>query len=177
MGSHAPGAPTGVNFSTDRALELFFPAFNDAGQIAFYGATTDGGLGVWSEGSGSLAAVARSGQQAPGTPAGVNFTFDDLYEYLPSPLLNDAGQTSFRSYLNGVGVTSANNLGLWSVGAGGLELRARMGSQAPGLPVGVNFGIMAPAGFNDAGQIVFAAHLSGPGVNSSNEKSVWSDVS
>src|SRR5262249_4981375 len=64
-GSQAPGAPAGVNFSTDPALELFYPVFNDAGQTAFYAATTDGGLGLWSEGSGSLAAVARSGQQAP----------------------------------------------------------------------------------------------------------------
>jgi hypothetical protein len=176
-GNQAPGAPNGVNFSTDPALELFTPVLNSAGQTAFYGATTDGGLGLWSEGSGSLAPVARSGQQAPNTPAGVAFTFANLYEFLESPILNDAGQTAFRSYLTGAGVTSENEFGLWSEGSGGLELRARMGSQAPGLPAGVNHGFMAPAGLNDAGEMIFASLLSGSGVNTSNDKSVWSDVS
>jgi hypothetical protein len=176
-GSQAPGAPSGVNFSTDPALELFSPVLNGAGQTAFYGATTDGGLGFWSEGSGSLAAVARSGQQAPGTPAGVTFNFSILYEILEPTILNDAGHTTFRSYLSGAGVTSDNEFGMWSEGPGGLELRARLGSQAPGLPAGVNYGYWSRAGLNDAGQIIFASYLSGSGVNSSNDRSVWSDVS
>jgi hypothetical protein len=176
-GSQAPGTPSGVNFSTDPALELFSPVLNDAGQIAFYGATTDGGLGLWSEGSGSLAPVARSGQPAPGTPAGVTFNFSNLYEILEPTILNDAGHTTFRSYLSGAGVTSANEFGLWSEGAGGLELRARLGSQAPDLTAGVNYGYMSRAGLNDAGQMIFASLLSGSGVNSGNDRSVLSDVS
>ena len=99
-----------MNFSTDPALELFTPVLNGAGQTAFYGATTDGGLGFWSEGSGSLAPVARSGQQAPGTPAGVTFTFSNLYNILETPILNDAGHATFRSHLSGAGVTSAERL-------------------------------------------------------------------
>jgi hypothetical protein len=173
-GSQAPGAPEGVNFSTDAPLDVFFPVLNDVGQTAFYGATSDGGLGLWSEGSGSLAAVARSGDQAPGAPSGVSFDFNGLVE---TPVLNNAGQTTFRSYLSGAGVTSENELGIWSEGYSGLDLRARMGNQAPGLPDGVKYGITGWTGLNDAGQIVFASFLSGSGVNSSNDKGVWSDVS
>jgi hypothetical protein len=173
-GSQAPGASAGVNFRIDPAAEVFLPVLNDAGQTAFYGATTDGGLGLWSEGSGSLTAVARSGDHAPGTPSGVNFDFDGLVE---TPLLNNAGRTTFRSYLSGAGVTSDNEFGVWSEGPGGLELRARRGSQAPGLPAGVNHGYTCCTGLNDAGQIAFASLLSGSGVNSSNDKGVWSDVS
>jgi hypothetical protein len=176
-GSHAPGAPAGVNFSTDAMLELFFPAFNDAGQTAFYAATTDGGLGLWSEGSGSLAAVARSGEQAPGTPAGVTYTFANLYELLDGPVLNNAGQTTFRSGLSGPGVTNANILGRWSEGLGSLALVARRGSSMPGLPAGVVNNGMEEAGLNDAGQSVFWAQLTGSGVNSSNDWSVWSEGS
>jgi hypothetical protein len=173
-GSQAPGASAGVNFSAEPALEAFLPVLNDAGQTAFYGATTDGGLGLWSEGSGSLAPVARSGDHAPGTPSGVNFDFDGLVE---TPVLNNAGHTTFRSYLSGAGVTSDNEFGVWSEGPGGLELRARRGSQAPGLPLGVNHGYTCCTGLNDTGQIAFASLLSGIGVNSSNDGSVWSDVS
>ena len=65
-GNQAPAAPSGVNFRTDPALELFSPVLNDAGQTAFYGATTDGGLGLWSEGSGSLAAGGPQRAARPG---------------------------------------------------------------------------------------------------------------
>ena len=83
----------------------------------------------------------------------------------------------FAPFITAPASTNANNLGRWSEGSGGLELVARTGSQTPGLPAGVNYGIMAPAGLNDAGQIMFAVALSGSGVNSSNNQGVWSDVS
>jgi hypothetical protein len=176
-GSQAPGAASGVNFSTDPALELYFPVLNDAGQTAFYGALTDGGLGLWSEGSGSLAHVARSGEQAPGTPAGVTLTFGNFYNHLDAPVLNNAGQSTFRSSLSGPGVTNANDFGRWSERSGGLELVARRGGSMPGLPTGVVNLVTQEAGLNDAGQTLFYAALSGSGVNSSNNRSVWSDVS
>jgi hypothetical protein len=172
-GSQAPGAPAGVDFSTEPALELFFPTFNDAGQTAFYGATTDGGLGLWSEGSGNLAAVARSGEQAPGTPDGVTFNFANLYDLLDGPLLNNSGQTTFRAVLSGPGVTIENRQGRWSERSGSLELTARQGSFMPGPPGVVNE-FMEEAGLNDAGESVFWAELSGIGGNSG---SVWSEGS
>lgn len=173
-GSQAPSFPAGVNFRTNADQEAFLPVLNDAGRTAFYGATTDGGLGLWSQGSGSLAAVARSGDQAPGTPSGVTFKFEGLVE---TPVLNNDGRTTFRSYLSGAGVTGDNEFGVWSQGSGGLELRARRGGQAPGLPAGVNYGYTCCTGINDDGQIVFASLLSGSGVDSSNDKGVWSNVS
>ncbi len=176
-GSQAPGAPVGVNFSMDPALELFFPVLNDTGKTAFYGATTDGGLGIWSEGSGSLTVVARNDQQAPGTPAGVTFTFNNLYEVLDAPVLNNAGQTTFRAYLSGAGVTNANDFGRWSERTGGLELVARQGSPMPGLPAGVVNNYLEEAGLNDAGESVFFAALSGSGVNNSNNQGIWSEGS
>ena len=114
---------------------------NNAGQTAFRAGLTGSGVdstndrGIWSEGSGSLALVARSGSQAPGTPSGVNFDAASIR----SPVLNDAGQTAFRAGLTGSGVDSTNNQGIWSEGSGSLALVARSGSQAPGTPSGVNF--------------------------------------
>jgi hypothetical protein len=175
-GGQAPGAPSGVNFSTDPALELFFPALNNAGQTAFYAALTDGGLGLWSEGSGSLAPAARSGQPAPGTPSGVTFNFNLLYEQLDSPVLNDAGQTVFRTLVAGSGISNLNALGIWSEGSGSLLQVARRGSPVPGLP-GVSHDGFYQAGLNNAGQTIFYALLSGSGVNSENNQAVWSEGS
>jgi hypothetical protein len=176
-GSQAPGAPAGVNFATEPSLELFFPVLNDAGHTAFYGALTDGGLGLWSEGSGSLAPVARTGEQAPGTPAGTTFTFNNLYLVLDAPVLNNSGQTTFRSFLSGSGVTNANLQGRWSERSGSLELVVRQGSSLPGLPAGVVNNYVEEAGLNDAGESVFYSQLSGSGVNNSNDTSVWSEGS
>jgi hypothetical protein len=150
---------------------------NNAGQTAFYAATTDGGLGLWSEGSGSLAPVARSGDHAPGTPNGVNFTFTNLHDFVETPVLNDAGQTSFRSYLSGPGVNANNLQGLWSEGSGSIRLLSRLGTHAPGLPAGVNHGYAFSAGLNDAGQSVFFSFLAGSGVNNSNDRSLWMENS
>ena len=91
------GAPGGGTFGTVTNAELFSPNLNNAGQTAFYGALTNGDMGIWSEGSGSLALVAREGTPAPGTPAGVSFSFAPfLPDYAPDlaipPLLNNAGQ-------------------------------------------------------------------------------------
>ena len=60
-------------------LNLLDPSLNAAGQTAF-GATLSGSgigstndSGIWSEGSGALALVAREGDPAPGTDGGVMF--------------------------------------------------------------------------------------------------------
>ena len=85
--------------------------------------------GVWSEGSGSLALVARSGSPAPGTPDGVNF---DSFFFQTG--FNDAGQIAFFAFVTGSGVDPSNDNGIWSEGSGSLALVARSGSPAPGTP-------------------------------------------
>ena len=176
-GSQAPGAPAGVNFRTDPQLELYSPVLNDVGQTAFFAATTDGKLGLWSEGSGNLTAVVRNGDPAPGTTTGVNINFGYFNDYLATPILNNAGKVSFRSSLSGTGVNSNNNFALWSEASGGLQLLARLGGQATGLPAGVNHGYMFDVGLNDSGQYVFFSFLSGNGVTDLNNQSLWSNVS
>ena len=84
-GQTAPG--TGQTFTAFGS-----PALNDAGQTAFFASTTSAGgndQGIFSEGSGTLGLVAFEGGTAPGT--GQTFTG------FAAPLLNAAGQTSFRA--------------------------------------------------------------------------------
>ena len=163
-GDQAPGTPSGVDFRTAdfRDVDL-----NNAGQSTFNSGLSDGGQGIWSGGSGSLALVAR------GNGFGVR-----------RPLLNDAGQIAFLGVVNGTdgqyttgywlsdtsaGLTELMELGpvglsgtrgialnnagqtafiapaptgelaIWSDRSGSLSVVVRDGDQAPGMPPGVNF--------------------------------------
>jgi hypothetical protein len=174
-GDHAPGTPSGVNYgafnsaSSRRSLLL-----NDTGQAGFGALLTDGSGGIWSEGSGSLALVARTGDHAPGMPSGVNYSGFGLSRFV----LNNAGHTAFYGFLTGSGVDDSNNQGIWSEGSGSLALVARSGSQAPGTPNGVNFGgFNTSAVLNDAGQTAFFATLIGSGVDGTNYQGIWSEGS
>jgi hypothetical protein len=187
-GSQAPGAPSGVNFGPfaddvgGRSI-AWSPVLNDAGQIAFMAmlAGADIGplndIGIWSEGSGNLALVAREGDHAAGMPSGVTYSLLVGGYPPPRPVLNNAGQVAFRSYLTGNGVVSTNDTGIWSERSGGVALVAREGDQAPGLPSGVNFGLFFHPALNDAGQTAFSGYLVGSGANSSIYSGLWSERS
>ena len=75
-GSHGrPHRPAGPRHAQRRELRRLphRAVLNDAGQTAFTAVITgSNNTGLWSEGAGSLALVARRGSQAPGTPSGVN---------------------------------------------------------------------------------------------------------
>ncbi len=122
-GQQVPGAPEGVNIS---GFNTRAPALNDLGQTAFMASLTDSGVdsAILSEGSGSLALVARKGDQAPGTASGINYNFFQFGS--PLPPLNNVGQTAFKARLTGNGLDSTNNHGIWATDRSGiLQLVAR----------------------------------------------------
>ena len=181
-GTQAPGLRAGVFFGPLHNLVL-----NDAGQTAFSsylvgrGVDATNNYGVWSEGLGSVALVARLGDQAPGTARGV--VFGDGNQLLSSYAVGAAGQTPMKAYLSGPGVipgVGGNAQGIWSGGPGSLELVARAGDPAHGLDEGINFDRFSTALttiINGAGQTAFFARLIGPGVDSTNDHSIWSEGS
>ncbi len=195
-GDPAPGTGSGVRFST-----FDDPVLNGAGQTAFFGDLTGTGVtnginsrGIWSEGGGlGLALVARTGDPAPGTTAGVKFN-GFYYVGIDGLLLNGAGQMAFLGSLSGPGVDFSNNLGVWATDPNGLlQLIARAGdlfdvSNDPlnpdlrtiaSLSFVVNSGGQDSRGtsFNDAGQLalllyfsdgsggIFVATIAGPSVS------------
>ncbi len=89
-GDAAPGTDPGVVYSG-----FSTPVINAAEQTAFRADLTGPGVdltndrGIWSEGGGSLALVAREGDAAPGT----GVVFGSLLE---NPVLNGAGQIAFN---------------------------------------------------------------------------------
>jgi hypothetical protein len=81
-GQQAPGAPDGVTFGPDfNSIAFGIPVLNDDGQTAFVANLSGNGVdfandqGIWSEGSGNLALVAREGEQAPGAQIGTYWSF------------------------------------------------------------------------------------------------------
>ena len=192
-GASAPGVGPGVLFDD---FNNIWPTLNDLGQTAFSAGIVGPGVsdlndrGVWSEGSGTLALVAREGDQAPGTAPGVVFSevlVSEIPGYPGDPffvpafeghVIDGAGRTAFAAGLSGPAVDETNNLGIWSEGTGSLTLVARTGSQAPGTGAGVNFAFFGylindAMAMNASGRLALRGVLVGAGVDSSNNTGIW----
>lgn len=174
-GDHAPGMPADVYFlGLDRA------SLNSSGSIAFEAALSGGEFGylhnqsIWSDRSGSLTLIASADQHAAGTASGV--VFGGFSDY---PLIDAAGHVAFNGWLSGPGVTAANDNGIWSDISGSLSSVVRAGDHAPGTASGVTFtGVDGPElFFNSSGKIAFAAGLTGPGIDRTNDSGIWSNAS
>lgn len=171
-GDQVPGLMNSVTFSG-----FSNPKLNSTDQIAFIGSISGAGIdvtnddGIWSEGNGTLALVARTGDQAPGAPDGVEFSRFAV----SMPLLNANGQTAFIADLTGTGVNESNESGIWSENSGSLALVARAGDPAPGTAGDAIFGSFSLLNVNSAGQTAFLAVVTGEGVDHSNSYGFWAE--
>jgi hypothetical protein len=151
-GSQVPGHPTGVTY-----LDIGYPFISDNGTTAaqgFFqgtGINTDNDAAYITSSAGATSIIARESDQAPGMASGV--TFRERGE----PLLNSHGKLAFN-------MTTLANSGIWNEAMGTLSPIALSGTQAPGLPIGTNFGnsfgFVTEGGFNSAGQMVFTNTIS-----------------
>lgn len=170
-GDQAPGAVSGTVFS-----DFGDPLLNNSGQTVFRAGLSGSGVnetndgGIYSEGSGTLAQVARAGDQAPGASSGV------VFDNFNNPVLNASGQTAFRASLAGTGVDEEiNSEGIYSEGSGTLTQVARAGDQAPGGG-GSTFNFFEDPVLNALGQTAFRASLWGT-VDSTNDEGVYITLS
>lgn len=133
-------------------------SINDAGQTAFMGGMEDSPYqyGLWSEGGGTLAKVAMTGELAPGTDA-IFGILGNLYLYPVS--FNNAGESLFQATLTGDEVDDNNDRGIWSNVGGTLDLIARLGEIAPGTTE--KFAEFYYHDLNDLGQAMIVARLTG----------------
>ncbi|BBO31860.1 DUF7453 family protein [Lacipirellula parvula] len=153
------------------------PVLNNAGRVAFSatltnnfgGVTAPNDTGVWSDGGGALALVAREGSAAPGGPAGA------LFRRAANPVINSSGAVAFGGLLreNVAGVTLDSNSGIWSNAGGPLQMIAREGTQAVDTPAGVDFATLIDLTLNNAGQTAFRGTVRGAGVDATNEPGIW----
>ncbi|HWL94452.1 MAG TPA: choice-of-anchor tandem repeat NxxGxxAF-containing protein [Phycisphaerae bacterium] len=156
-GDPAPGTDDGVVFSQFNEMQM-----NREARIVFEseltgpGVDEDNNQGIWSDGSGTLVLLARTGSPAPGTGDGVVFLdFRDV-------LINAENQVAFAGVLDGPGVDGVNREGVWSEVDGTLQLLVRGGdiAQGTGDDLFITFNFLA---FNSAGQIVVSPSILGAG--------------
>ncbi len=113
----------------------------------------------------NLRVAVRAGQPAPGVDGGV---FLGLF----SPSLDGAAQ-AFTAQVSGPGVGEANNTGIWiDPQPGVFELIVREGDDAPGTG-GAAFGNLPSRVAFDDRVIAFRTGLTGEGVTSQNDETLW----
>jgi hypothetical protein len=171
LGSQAPGAPAGANFTSVLATGL---QTNDLGHVAFIGFSQHIGggsddQGVWSDRTGVLAPVVFDGQAAPGIGGGV--TIGAMRE----AILNGVDKAAYIASVEGPGVTSNNTYGVWSEANGGPRLVARQGNVAPGVTDGAAFKFFEALAMNRQGQAAFYGTLMGTGVTTTNDNGLWAE--
>jgi hypothetical protein len=161
------------------------PRINASGNVAFFSVIVGTGVttGVndrvlWATTPSGIEQLARKGEAAPGTAAGVNF---NVLEAIP-PAINALGQVAFTATLTGTGVVGANDRGLWAGTPSNVSLVAREGDvidvdPGPAVlnrtissisfasdynrhPVNPSFE-SASAALNDAGQLAWRATFVG----------------
>lgn len=119
VGEVLPGAPGGETLAW--IDHILMPRSGDA--VVFRTRLLSSDEAYYAAAPGPLAPIAIEGQPAPGTGA----AFQRLN---PSLRMSDDGEIAFWALLDGGGVD--DRTGIWSGGAGTLQLVARQGSNAPG---------------------------------------------
>jgi hypothetical protein len=104
----------------------------------------------------AIRTVALTGTPAPGVQSEAQFNELDV------PLINSAGNVTFRGTLSGFGVDDSNDQGIWSEGSGTLSLVARTGNQASGTMPQLQFVVIGQPYGSSAEQIAFYAELADP---------------
>jgi hypothetical protein len=117
--------------------------------------------------------IVLDGMQAPDTPSGVTYSF--FGPDISAPSISADGQLAIQCRLQGPGVTSANNTGLWAGPPGALQLVARAGDPAAGLGGQIQYGVFFPFPIvmGRGGRVGFIGTLAGSGVDATNNGAIW----
>jgi hypothetical protein len=163
--------------------QMGLATINENGEVALLATAQPSGQavggGVWSEGGGEgLRLIAFDGREAPGVTGGIYTSLSETY-----PLINNQGQTAFRSRLAITsGITTLNDTCVWVADAGGVPtLVLREGDSAPGAApgavfldhtdvIGQRFSV-----FNNLGEVATQTRLriGTGGVTGNNDFGIW----
>jgi hypothetical protein len=176
-GEQLGGMYPGVSFSAHSSTEF---SLNDGGQLVFTaglqgpGITSENNIALLKGTVGNFSQIVREGDPAPGVLSGAAFaTFVE-------PTLDADGRVLFQGRLAGAGIDDTNDWGIWLEDSGSIDLVAREGDQAPGVPSGVAFANLDPSypnlftpKYGKSGLMAINAKLVGTGIDSSNDVGVW----
>jgi hypothetical protein len=144
-------APGGGRFDRfDVTSQPIVAPINARGQVAFYATVLRAPAreGIFLAEAGRVTKVAAFGDAVPGGGTLAEFAAH------PLPSLNAAGHVAFGAQIAGGRATE----GIFLAGAGGLEVIALAGDDAPGVPAGVVVGFDAPT-LNDSDELAFVANV------------------
>lgn len=176
--------PLGPNMGPGITLKSAGPAFsrahtiNSKNTIVFRGAALDTAtslqtLGYWmNSGAGNNPAVLTltDGPLGPNMGVGTNFKF------LTNFHLNANDEILFGATISGFGISLSDSEGIWAKKSSGTHLVARtgvVGQFGPQLGDDIVFSDVFPLGFNNAGESLITGELTGPGVDSTNNRGIW----
>lgn len=178
-GDHGPGPglEPGIQFASHSQQ----PVINSAGEVASWahlqgpGVNSTNNAVVWSTAGGTLAIVARSGSDDLGPGLGEDIHFSGFFPY---PIINAAGDVAFFAALTGPGLHPNLDGGIWSNAGGELAAVALKRSEiaGPGLGPDVYFNGLSIPSMNANGAIVFVGILEGTGVDSTNDRGIWTNA-
>ncbi len=114
------------------------------------------GWGLFTDRTGTLAPIAKTGDRAPGTPTDVIFK-----AFAHEQTIQPNGDVVFFARLSGPGVNQFNDTGLWLSTAGGVSLIVREGDPVPGITGGLFGELPSTVSTSDAGHIAFVTPIVG----------------
>jgi hypothetical protein len=174
----------GPNMGPGITLKSAGPAFsldhtiNSHNTIVFRGSAFDTAtslttLGIWmNNGAGNNPAILTltDGSLGPNMGPGTNFKFLTAFH------LNSNDEILFGGAISGFGISLSDSEGIWAKKSNGINLVARTGMDGllgPQLGAGIVFSDLFPLGFNNAGESLISGVLTGPGVDSTNDRGIW----
>lgn len=155
-------------------LLLFTPSISRDGDVAFRAQLTGAGVhsgnnaGIWRQSGGPVALLLRTGDPTPIAGSTWSTPLGDPN----AQEVSGSARAAFNAFLLG----SPSGTSLWSEPPGGLRLVAIQNGVAPGI-AGATFSLL-PSGkqmFDDSGQVLFAARVTGGGSTAANDSGLWLD--
>jgi len=139
--SNAPAPGTSSNFSG-----FMRPQVAPNGDVYLVGATPNE-AGLWSGQPGAIQLIAKSGDAAPGMPAGSVFS-----DFPASVLIDDQGEAAIQTKV--LGTDNVQRFVVYRINQGALNLIVAAGQPAPGADASATFFIPQRAALNDHNPLI-----------------------
>jgi hypothetical protein len=160
-GRQADETPPGTTFSNFIAPSDFCrPRIDDAGNVIFEaslagpGVDTANNRGIWTGRGNSLQLLARAGDVPPGVEGGAVY-----FGFNCNPVINGNGNAAFLASLTGPGITTSNDLGIWSAYGHQVYLLVREDSPLPGVDPAIGHGPGYLPVISSSGTVAFAVQV------------------
>lgn len=154
------------------------PAVGDDGTVLFAARNGSSSWGAFAVRNGTAERVLVTGESLDGLSPGQEFWFTHNRSGVGRFTVGEGGTVAFVGWLQGTGVTSANNAVAIVNTPNGTYLVARGGDEAPGTAGAtfVNSSMPESISLDAYAGVLIRARVQGPGVSSNNDLGYWVDL-